>query len=227
MNWPLDRKRKFNSKHFTLEELTVKQQENSWLRNRDAEDGIYTEYPTYDYSYTAYECFTVEELTKAFLYGNWSIRQCFTYKNLAFINQINAGDEWLTVKKFLDGRLLAFDSCTMIRIIKHEVKSWVLDINTSEFEEGEHVRIVSKRIAEEKANERTKKFHENNKNYLNKKARYVVGDSKDPKMDFGIYFVDIARDYFPEFIEQMLKANYEQCRQWSYTDEDFKKKWRD
>ncbi len=48
MEWPLEQNRKFESEFFTEEELTAKQQENDWLRNRDVEDGVYTEYPTHD-----------------------------------------------------------------------------------------------------------------------------------------------------------------------------------
>lgn len=119
-DWPLERGRVFKSEFFTEEELTAKQQENLWLRRggpdeEPDEPGFY--FPTYDYCYTYYECNTLEELKKVFLHGNWSVRQCFTYKNLAFINQVNAGDEWWTLKKFPDGRLLAFESCSMIAII--------------------------------------------------------------------------------------------------------------
>lgn len=152
-DWPLEQGRVFASEFFTEEELTAKQQENTWLRNRDVEDGIYADYPTSDYSYTYYECITLEELKKAFLYGNWSIRQCFTYKNLAFINQINAGDEWWTLKKFEDGRLLVFESCSMVAIIKQNLE-----------------------------------------------------------------------DYFEDYIGQLLKATYEQCRHLEYLDDEFKEK---
>jgi hypothetical protein len=115
--WPIESGRKFESKWFTQQEIEAKCQENHWLRNRDAEDGIFTEYPTYDYGYSCYECKTLDELKRAFLYGNWSIRQCFTYKDLAFINQINAGDEWWALKKQKDGVLQEFDSITMIAVI--------------------------------------------------------------------------------------------------------------
>jgi len=226
-DWPLEPGRKFESEFFTEEELTAKQQENDWLRNRDAEDGIYTEYPTYDYSYTYYECRTVEELKAAFLYGNWSIRQCFTYKNLAFVNQINAGDEWWTLKKFEDGRLLDFESITMIRTINHEMGKWVDDFNTSEFEDGEHFRMVRPWVAKEHAEALTAKFHKDNPDFVNKKARYEVGPPKDEKKDVGIYFVDVPTDYFPDYIEQLLKADYGHCSTLGYLDAEFKKKYSD
>jgi len=112
IGWPCEEGRVFDSPYFTEAELEAKCQENAWLKNRDAEQGIYAEYPTYDYSYTAYVCESMDELKHCFRFGNWSIRQGFIYKNLAFINQVNAGDEWWTLKKFDDGRLLAFESVT-------------------------------------------------------------------------------------------------------------------
>jgi hypothetical protein len=41
---------------------------------------------------------TVEELVEKFRIGNWPLGNAFVYKNLAFINQIDGGDEWLTIK---------------------------------------------------------------------------------------------------------------------------------
>jgi len=223
--WPLEQGRVFASEFFTVEELTEKQQENDWLREGGPDDEV-DYYPTYDYRYGAYECLTIDELKAAFLYGNWAIRQCFTYKNLAFINQINAGDEWLTLKKFEDGRLLDFESITMIRTINHEVRSWVEDFDTSEYEDDERVRVVSRRVAEEHAEALTMKFHSTYPSYGNKKARYEVDAPENEKKDFGIYFVDVAGDYFPEYIGQLLTATYEQCRSLDYLDDEFKKRWR-
>lgn len=225
-DWPIDNDRKFESEFFTVEELTAKQQENGWLRNRDAEDGVYTDYPTYDYSYGAYECLSIEELKRAFLYGNWAIRQCFTYKNLAFINQMNGGSEWWALKKFEDGTLLAFDSMSMIRIINYERKTWHEDYNTSEYEEGSRFRCILPYVAENYAEGLTVKFHEEEPEYINPQAKYVVGPPRDSKHDFGIYFVDVAQDYFPEWIAQLLKATYKECDGWKYTDEEFDEKYR-
>jgi len=225
--WPLDNNRKFKSKFFTKKELTAKQQQNDWLKHGgiDFEDGgLMGPYQDYhDYNYTYYECMTIKELKQAFLYGNWSIRQCFTYKNLAFINQVNAGDEWWTLKKFEDGTILAFESITMIRTINHEVDSWAQDFRC---QGSDNFRVILRGDAERKAEEMTKDFHAEHPEYANKSARYWVGDPKDQSNDFGIYFVDVATDYFPEYIEQLLNATYEQCRGLGYTSEEFNKKWR-
>ncbi len=117
-SWPLESGRVFESPFFTAEELTRKCQDNLWLREGGPEKDPYY-YPSDDYSYSAYRCETVEELKNAFLYGNWAIRQGFIYESLAFINQINAGDEWLALKKFDGGEILAFESCSMIPIINN------------------------------------------------------------------------------------------------------------
>lgn len=109
------------NKFFTEEELTAKCQENFWLRlgGPDKEpDAPGFWYPSYDYSYCYSACKTVEELKEAFLQGNWAIRQGFIHKSLAFINQVNAGDEWWTVKKFPDG-IISFESVTFIAVINH------------------------------------------------------------------------------------------------------------
>jgi len=55
---------------------------------------------------------TLEQLELMFQYGNWCLGQGFYYRNLCFINQIDGGDEWLTIKDDY-----AFESVTFARII--------------------------------------------------------------------------------------------------------------
>ena len=77
-DWPLERGRVFASEFFTEEELTAKQQDNKWLRRGgpDRNPDVPSFYfPTYDYNYTYYECASIEELKKFFLFGNWAIRR--------------------------------------------------------------------------------------------------------------------------------------------------------
>ncbi|WP_241670115.1 hypothetical protein [Bacillus cereus] len=50
--------------------------------------------------------------------GNWSIRQGFALQNLLFVNQINAGDEWWTIRKKKDGNLIAFESISFQSMIE-------------------------------------------------------------------------------------------------------------
>ena len=102
---------------FSQKELEQKCQDNAWLKRGGV---IFEDDPCAenDYTYCFTECKTIEELKEYFLRGNWAIRQGFIYNSLAFINQVNGGDEWWTVKKFPDGKLIAFESITAIRIIE-------------------------------------------------------------------------------------------------------------
>ena len=43
-------------------------------------------------------CFSIEELEERVGHGNWSLGTSFYYRDLCFINQINGGDEWLTIR---------------------------------------------------------------------------------------------------------------------------------
>lgn len=43
-------------------------------------------------------CFSIEELEERIGHGNWSLGTAFYYRDLCFINQINGGDEWLTIR---------------------------------------------------------------------------------------------------------------------------------
>jgi len=56
---------------------------------------------------------TLQQLELIFQYGNWCLGQGYYFKNLCFINQINGGDEWLTIKDDY-----AFESITFNRIIR-------------------------------------------------------------------------------------------------------------
>lgn len=56
---------------------------------------------------------TLSELEYIFKQGNCCLGQGFYFKNLCFINQIDGGDEWLTIKDDY-----AFESITFKRIIE-------------------------------------------------------------------------------------------------------------
>jgi hypothetical protein len=60
-----------------------------------------------------YECKTLDELAEKLAKGNWCLGQAFYYKNLCFINQVNGGDEWLTIRDDLP-----FESISCGYIIK-------------------------------------------------------------------------------------------------------------
>lgn len=66
---------------------------------------------------------TIEHLKDAFDHGNWCLGQAFIYNDLCFIQQVDGGDEWLTIKRFGD-EVLSFESI-----------SWKPYINDDSFEE--------------------------------------------------------------------------------------------
>lgn len=98
-------------------ELEEKCQKNGWLKRGGYiwQDDPYLE----EYPYSFYEAESVSELIDFFKHGNWSIRQGIVYKDLAFINQINGGDEWWTLKKLPDGKWLDFESISAAAIIEN------------------------------------------------------------------------------------------------------------
>lgn len=44
------------------------------------------------------ECSSIAELEERIGHGNWCLGTAFFYGNLCFINQVDGGDEWLTIK---------------------------------------------------------------------------------------------------------------------------------
>lgn len=100
----------------THEQLQTACQQNMWLMigGIDFEDDPCME-AEYDYGFITTE--SSRALKAFFEHGNWCIRSGVVYKGLAFINQINGGDEWWTLKNF-GGRWVAFESITFRLIIK-------------------------------------------------------------------------------------------------------------
>jgi len=90
-------------------------QKNAWLKRGgiDFEDGFL---PESDYPYPLVEAASLASLAAFFTHGNWPIRQGIRYKSLAFVNQVNGGDEWWTLKNFT-GEWVDFESITFPRII--------------------------------------------------------------------------------------------------------------
>jgi len=101
------------------EALVAKCQENLWLKRGGIpfEDDPYLEL---DSPYSFVEARDLDTLEAFFLHGNWSIRQGIVYGDLVFVNQVNGGDEWWTLK--LDrktNQYVAFESITFRLIIEH------------------------------------------------------------------------------------------------------------
>lgn len=61
-----------------------------------------------------YECTTPEELKEKFEHGNWCLGTAFHYRDVCFINQIDGGDEWLTIRHDM-----AFDSISWMLVIRN------------------------------------------------------------------------------------------------------------
>ena len=88
---------------------------NPWIRqvgSGNPEDSCAFEKP-FGKSYF-YECKTLDELKEKFAHGNWCLGQAFYFQNLCFINQIDGGDEWLTIKDDW-----AFESISWMVVIKY------------------------------------------------------------------------------------------------------------
>ena len=82
--------------------LVEKCQENGWLKvgGFDWQDDPFLEEYSYEFSRTE----SLDRLREALGSGNWAIRQGFCYRDLAFIQQVNGGDEWWTLKRDGDAK---------------------------------------------------------------------------------------------------------------------------
>jgi hypothetical protein len=99
-----------------LRRLVKACQGNPWLKvgGVDFEDDPCME-SDYPYYLERYDDRTM--LRKFFEHGNWSIRTAVQHGDLIFVNQVNGGDEWWTLK--VDGEsLVPFESLTWGRIIE-------------------------------------------------------------------------------------------------------------
>jgi hypothetical protein len=100
----------------TAKQLEDKCQENGWLMRGgyDWQDDPYLE----EYPYEFCTAPDMESLTSFFEHGNWAIRQGIVFDDLAFIQQVNGGDEWWTLKRGGDG-WVDFESVSCEHIIAH------------------------------------------------------------------------------------------------------------
>lgn len=81
-----------------------------------------------------HECNTDRELLEKFQHGNWCLGQAFHVGNLCFIQQVDAGDEWLTIKEGMP-----FESISFGHIIKDdglpEAQKLIEDIRAASVEQ--------------------------------------------------------------------------------------------
>jgi len=95
-----------------LGNLTAVCDKNPWLGN-------YLEYPDFDYGYNFEELASLETLMERMEHGNWGIRTGFLYGGLAFVQQANGGDEWLTLRQTAPGEWESFESISMEHILQN------------------------------------------------------------------------------------------------------------
>lgn len=75
------------------------------------------EYPIHDYPWGIQEVGSVDELIEQFQFGNFSVRTGFVLGDLAFIEQVSGGNEWLALK-LDDGEWKSFDSISFYHMLK-------------------------------------------------------------------------------------------------------------
>lgn len=128
-----------------LQSLTIERwlsiaQQNVWIRQRgsgNAKDVCAFEPPLSEQDF--FQCYTIEELYDRLTLGNWTLGQPFYFQNLCFINQINAGDEWLVIRDEL-----AFESLTAGAMEYEEFKDWVECIFNATEEDLRRLKYTSK-----------------------------------------------------------------------------------
>lgn len=132
----------FNMHPLTDEEqkvLEAKCQKNGWLKRGgyDWQDDPFLE----EYPYEFDRCFSMEDLRDFFRQGNWAIRQGVVYGDLAFIQQVNGGDEWWTLKKDEAGNWHDFESISFKRIASDisELTRYIAGMRLATVEECKHL----------------------------------------------------------------------------------------
>jgi hypothetical protein len=100
-----------------LERLVNACQKNPWLKRGGIDfepEGFCCEH---DHRYYLERYDDLSMLKEFFTWGNWGIRAAVQHKDLIFVNQVNGGDEWWTLK--IDGdELVPFESITWHRLIE-------------------------------------------------------------------------------------------------------------
>lgn len=105
----------------TREGLVAKCQENGWLKRGGyawQDDPFLEEYP---YSFVAAK--DIDDLADFFRHGNWALRQGVVYHDLAFVQQVDGGDEWWTLKHDGEG-WVDFESVSCGRIARRDPENF-------------------------------------------------------------------------------------------------------
>lgn len=102
---------------------------NAWLND--------SEFNLSDYPFDFIKCHRRLDLMNYMSHANWALRQGFVYKDIAFVQQINGGDEYLTFIKKNDWNWIAFDSVSVEKSIeKNQFYSYFKEIH----DRGSHIR---------------------------------------------------------------------------------------
>ena len=97
----------------------LKGMQNPWIR-------VATD-PIFSRSDSFYECSSVKELIGKFRHGNWSVGNAFTFENLALIQQLDGGDEYLAIKDYIVFDSISFESILRKRGDEY-TRHYILDI---------------------------------------------------------------------------------------------------
>lgn len=116
------------------EELVQKCQGNDCIKHRGwafADDPLME----WDSPYSFVQIDDIEALELYFEHGNWSVRSGVIYRDLAFIQQANGGDEWWTLKKGPEG-YEAFESVTFGPMIRQgEFQGFIESLTNASLEQ--------------------------------------------------------------------------------------------
>jgi hypothetical protein len=99
-----------------LAKLVETCQQNPWLKLDGVDFGDGELYVESDYPYCLERYDDLDMLRAFFEHGNWALRAAVQWRDLIFVNQVNGGDEWWTLKMVGDD-LIPFESITFRRII--------------------------------------------------------------------------------------------------------------
>lgn len=122
-------------------QIVKKCQENIWIKNNGVafyDDPFFEQDSPYVFARTE----TIEGLKAFFEHGNWAIRNGILYNDLLFINQVNGGDEWWTLKydKF-KREYVSFESITFRFIIERgEFEKYIKRLENATIEQCKNLK---------------------------------------------------------------------------------------
>lgn len=148
----LEHMREIEVDESTKSSIIAKCQENEWVRKGGYawQDDPYLE----DYPYGVLATESLEDLREYFHHGNWAIRQCVIYKELAFVQQDDGGDEWWTLRRTADSGSakdwFAFESWSFRYITQdpHEFSDAITGMLAASLYELQHLEYSLPRLDE-------------------------------------------------------------------------------